>query len=171
MNKKIIYGIGVIAIICYSFIWKTDNSNKDWKLIHTESIGPITFALQLKPLSNLADSSWISIEVINETGEPLQISNAKFSVALSGINEKGKVVSEGFFESANANDIFNLPSSPNPFEETKLPEGRLVESHRMSTLCGAILGYTKKPLKVTGELNFFLELQGKHRYFIAPEKN
>ena len=163
------YSLGILILSFYSMNWISDNEINNWDIVYEESNGHIGFAFKMKKSPNLSDKSWMNIEVINETGEALKIVNAMYKVELQGINHKGKITSEGFFKSVNPSEIFDLPFSPNPFEEATLPIGINIESARLSTLCASILGHTNSVQTVHGDFQFYLELEGKHRYVLAPE--
>ncbi len=169
MQKLFKYSIGILVLCLYSMNWVTDNELDHWDTVHRESNGQIHFSFKMKKNPNLADKSWMNIEVINETGEALKIISAMYKVELQGINQKGKIISEGFFRSANPSEIFNLAFSPNPFEEATLPTGKIQESKRLSTLCASILGHADELQTVHGNFQFYLELEGNHRYVVAPE--
>jgi len=169
MRKYLKYSLGILVLSLYSMNWTTDSELDNWDTIHAQSNGMLDFSFKMKKQPTLADHSWINIEIKNETGEALKIVNAMYKVELQGINHKGKVTSEGFFKSSNPSEIFDLPFSPTPFEEAILPKGTISESERLSTLCASILGPVKTPETVHGTFQFYLELEGKHRFVVAPE--
>lgn len=167
LSGYLIVLLGLILIT--SMVANSDPNTENWETIHSFSNGPLTFALKIKKAPNLSEKSWISIEVINETGEVLVIKNAHYKVELQSASENGKIVSEGYFQIADPAELFNLESAPTPVETFLLPKGVTAESDRITALCGTILGYTKEPLEIYGNFDFYLELEGNHRYVIAPE--
>ena len=161
-----IYGWLGIVFFCSFFTddhWTDPNENL-WTKVYQQQDGALDFSLNMKSFPNISESSWIELQVTNNTSHPIQITNAHYKLELHAYDLYGELITEGFFSSSDPSEIFPLNESINPFDLPELPSGDLFESERISALCTTLLGVPNNiKYEVQGKFEFFLEINDGQR--------